>query len=259
MEEQRTRARAAPPPRTAPSDRHERAGELRRRGGRRPASSATRDRRAHAPRGVSRGRGRKDGRALWSSWTRPPSTPAGGGQVADSGVLDASAASRARRGRLPGRRRPGARGEPRARRAEGRRARSRPGSTGDPPRDDAQPHRDPPAARGAARAARHPRAPGRLRRPPRQAALRLHPRPGAQRPRSCATSRTASTSGSKASGPVRCARDGAVDEARAAGRDGAVRREVRRVGAGGRGGRRQSRASSAAAPTSPARRRSGCS
>ena len=54
------------------------------------------------------------------------------------------------------------------------------------PRHAGQPHRDAPAARGAARAARHPRAPGRLVRRPRQAALRLHPRPAPDAPRSCA-------------------------------------------------------------------------
>ena len=49
------------------------------------------------------------------------------------------------------------------------------------PRDRVQPHRDAPAARGAARAARHARAPGRLLRRPGQAALRLHPRLAAER------------------------------------------------------------------------------
>ena len=58
----------------------------------------------------------------------------------------------------------------------------------DPPRDDAQPHRDPPPARGAARAPRQPRAPGGLRGPSRQAPLRLHPRPGAE-PRGAARRR----------------------------------------------------------------------
>ena len=51
-------------------------------------------------------------------------------------------------------------------------------------RDRVQPHRHPPAAGGAARAPRQPRAPGRLLRRARQAALRLQPRPGAQRARS---------------------------------------------------------------------------
>ena len=46
-------------------------------------------------------------------------------------------------------------------------------------RDGVQPHRHPPAARSAAGAARAARAPGRLLRRPRQAALRLHPRLGA--------------------------------------------------------------------------------
>ena len=42
--------------------------------------------------------------------------------------------------------------------------------------DRVQPHRHPPPARRAARAPRQPRAPGRLLRRARQAALRLHPR-----------------------------------------------------------------------------------
>ena len=49
------------------------------------------------------------------------------------------------------------------------------------PADRVQPHRDAPAARGAARAPRQPRAPGRLLRRPRQAALRLHARRAAER------------------------------------------------------------------------------
>ena len=60
----------------------------------------------------------------------------------------------------------------------------------DPPRDRVQPHRHASAAGGAARAPRQPRAPGGLLRRARQAALRLQPRPGAERARSCATSRT---------------------------------------------------------------------
>ena len=49
------------------------------------------------------------------------------------------------------------------------------------PRDHAQPHRDPPAPRGAAGAAGNARAAGRLVRRPGQAALRLHPRRAAVR------------------------------------------------------------------------------
>ncbi len=49
--------------------------------------------------------------------------------------------------------------------------------------------------------ARQPRAPGRLLRRPRQAALRLQPRPGPQRTRDRARSRTASTTGSRATTP----------------------------------------------------------
>ncbi len=69
--------------------------------------------------------------------------------------------------------------------------------------------------------------------------------------------RHASTSGSSAAAPVR-----AMQMSRAGGRearrDGSVRREVRRVGAGRRG-RARSRASSAEEPTSPTQPRSGSS
>ena len=59
---------------------------------------------------------------------------------------------------------------------EGRRARARARRPRRPPCDRVQPHRHPPAARGAARAPRHARPPGRLLRRARQAALRLHAR-----------------------------------------------------------------------------------
>ena len=110
-----------------------------------------------------------------------------------------------------------------------------------PPRDDAKPHRDPPAARRAARAARHPRPPGGLGRAPRQAALRLHPRRAARAPTTCARSRIASTSGSRPVTAVR-AMEMAAGRGRGARRDGAVRREVRRLGADGRGRRGLARA-----------------
>jgi alanyl-tRNA synthetase len=105
---------------------------------------------------------------------------------------------------------------------------------------DAQPHCDAPPPRGAARAARHPRPPGRLGRPPGQAALRLHPRAGTQL-RGAARRR----------GPRQRVDQGepagALDEheprgGRTARCDGPVRREIRRVGAGGRGRRRLPRA-----------------
>ena len=136
-----------------------------------------------------------DGRAL-VKLEESPFYAEGGGQVADSGVLrwageEAKVVDVIRVGEDQV-----LEVEPRAAAIEPG-SRSKPWSIGRPPRDDAQPHRDPPPARRAARAARHPRAPGRLRRPPRQAALRLHPRPGAEPGRARATSRTGSTSGSR--------------------------------------------------------------
>ena len=52
------------------------------------------------------------------------------------------------------------------------------------PRDDAQPHRHPPAARGAARAARHARAPGRLLRRARTSCASTSPTASGSRPTS---------------------------------------------------------------------------
>ena len=104
-----------------------------------------------------------------------PFYPEGGGQVSDTAWSRRPAAARAwstctasattRRSRSSRSRASSVR----ASRPGGRRARRA-------ARDDAQPHRHPPAARGAARAPRHARAPGRLVRRPGQAALRLHPR-----------------------------------------------------------------------------------
>ncbi len=96
---------------------------------------------------------------------------------------------RARRRRRAARRRPGARARGRGGRAARGRARRRARGPRAPPHR-AQPHRHPPAARRAARAARHARAPGRLVRRAGQAALRLHPRRAADGARSWPTSRT---------------------------------------------------------------------
>ena len=66
----------------------------------------------------------------------------------------------------------------------------------------AQPHRDPPAARGAAPGARQPRQAGRLARRARSAALRLRALRGASPRRSCSRSNGSSTSRSAATSPV---------------------------------------------------------
>ena len=105
-----------------------------------------------------------------------PFYPEGGGQVSDSGLVETPVRAGTGGGRVPARRRPGAG----ARAGGGRDRAGRVGAgdrrAADPARHDAQPHGHPSAARRAARAARHPRAPGRLVRGPGQAALRLHPR-----------------------------------------------------------------------------------
>ena len=109
----------------------------------------------------------------------------------------------ARARRRARRRRPGARaGADQGRAARGR-ARRRARGPRAPP-DRAQPHRHPPAARGAARRARHPRAPGGLLRGPRQAALRLHARRADDRRARSAPSRTRSTA--RSSPTIPCGR-----------------------------------------------------
>ena len=178
MEEQRQRARTGAATAHGSEDRHETRARLRRRRRRRPrfvgyetlrattGLAAVAGRRRPRP-GQARGepllrRGRRPGRRLGRAAL---------GRAARRGSSTSTASAttrRSRSSRAAARSTPGVAG----------RGRGRPRG---PPRDDAQPHRDPPAARGAARAARHPRAPGRLGRAPRQAALRLHPRPGARR------------------------------------------------------------------------------
>ena len=113
-----------------------------------------------------------------------PFYPAGGGQVTDQGwiELDSDAEIRAElvdayrfdsdqvlllRGDGLRSRRPGARGRELER----------------PFPDHGEPHRDAPAASGAARGARRPRGAGRVGRPPGQAPLRLHAWRGAERGR----------------------------------------------------------------------------
>ena len=135
--------------------------------------------------------------------------------------------SRARRAGLPPRERrgPGARARPRGRRAEAGRGGA--GGRGPPcaPRDAVQPHRDAPAARGAARAARDARAPGRLGGAAGQAALRLHARrrADARRAESGRGRRQRLDPGE----PLGARPDDDARRGQVARRDGAVRREVR--------------------------------
>ena len=183
-----------------------------------------------------------DGERVLAKLEESPFYAEGGGQVADSGTvsweggearvldvyrvgddqaLDCAASSASGRAARSG----GLSRHP-------RRGRGRPG---DAARDDAQPHRDPSAARGAAGAARDPRAPGGLRGAAGQAALRLHPR-SRPRPRGAAGGRGPGQRLDQGEPAGALAQHG-PGRGRAAGGDGAVRREVRRVGAGGRGRR----------------------
>ena len=106
--------------------------------------------------------------------------------------------------------------------------------------DDGEPHRHPSPARGAARGARRPRPPGRLAGAAGQAPLRLHAPAGAHR-RGARGGRAARERGRLREPPRahvhRPDRRGAEPR-----RDDALRREVRRRGAGGRGRRRLARA-----------------
>ena len=123
---------------------------------------------------------------------------------------------RAGRRRVPAGRRPGA--GARADRGRDRRRRERPraGRARRAARDDAQPHRHPPAPRRPARAARHARAPGGLLRRPGQAALRLHPRRAASARGAAPTSRTRSAAWLAGNHPVRAV-ETTRDEAEALG------------------------------------------
>ena len=114
-------------------------------------------------------------------------------------------------GRRPGARRARARG--RAARGRARRRERRPRRA---PRDRLQPHRDAPAARGAARAPRRPRAPGRLLRRARTSCASTSPTAPSSATRTAAQSRTRSTRGSSRACPVRPITT-TLDEAKALG------------------------------------------
>ena len=118
--------------------------------------------------------------------SRTPARSAGTATEAESSTSTGSATTRPAQGR--------GRFRCPSERASGSRPWS---STRDPPRDDAQPHRHPPAACGAPGAARHPRPPGRVRRAPRQAALRLHAWRAAQRGGAARDRGRGSTTGSR--------------------------------------------------------------
>ena len=249
MDEQRQRARTGAATAHGSEDRHERvlafAAEA-------PPTQLRRLRDAAVETGSRRGRG-EDGAASWSSSSESPFYAEGGGQVADSGVLrwdggEARSSTSTGVGR-----RPGARG----RRTTGRRGAGRGrGRPRDPPRDDAQPHRHPPPPRRSAGPARDPRAPGGLRGAAGQAALRLHPWPGAER-RGAARRRGPGQRLDQGEPPGPLAGNGAAARPRSSARWPSSARNT----ASGCGWSRStaSPASSAAAPTSPTPPRSASS
>ena len=253
MEEQRS-ARAAPAP--SPAVRGPPRGGDRRSPRRRRRRRFVGYETLRAETGLARRRRATTGGAL-VKLEESPFYAEGGGQVADSGVLrwDGGEARVADVYRL---------GDDQAIRARARRpapepgvARRRRGRPRDPPRDDAQPHRDPPAARGAARAARHPRPPGGLGGAARQAALRLHPRRRRSSRRGAARGRGPRQRLDQGEPPGARAGDGAAPRPR---RSARWRCSARSTATGCAWSRsRTSRASSAAAPTSPTRPRSGSS
>ena len=215
-------------------------------------------RRLRGPAGGDRRRRRRRRRTTARSLVKLEESPfyaEGGGQVADSGTLRWDG-RRGRGGRrLPRRRRPGAPGP--------RRRRPRPGSRVEaerrplrPPRDDAQPHRHPPAPCGAPRAARHPRPPGRLGGAARQAPLRLHPRRPAD-PGGAAGDRRAGQRLDQGQRPRARDRDGSQPRPSGSARWRCSARSTATGSASSRS--RASRASSAAAPTSPTPPRSASS
>ena len=234
MEEQRVRARASAG-REGGEDAREKLRTFATSRGRAVGLHRLRDDRAG-----DRGRAVvvEDGRVL-AKLVESPFYATGGGQVHDGGVIECEDGGCTREGRRrrPAGRRPGARARAADGRAARRRARVRAGRPRRAARDRVQPHRDAPPARGAARAARHPRAPGGLLRRPGQAALRLHPRRAAER-----RGPPLGRGPRQRDDPRQPARARADDDARrgaSARRDGAVRREVRRRRADGRGRRRR--------------------
>ena len=179
-----------------------------------------------------------DGRVL-VKLVESPFYPTGGGQIADTGYVECSDGDC--RARVEDVLRIGEdqvvalvpeRGES----DQGGRARPRAGRPGGPPRHRVQPHGDPPPARCAPHPPGHSRAPGRLLRGAGQAPLRLHPRSGAIRGRA-----PRRRGDGQLLDPGRPPRPRAHHHARggpASGRDGPVRREVRRRRSDGRGGGR---------------------
>ena len=200
MEEQRERARTGAARATGADDEHERVREFVRGAGFTTRFVGYETTEVDTSVGALQ---RADG-VLLTKFAESPFYAEGGGQVADSGVVESDSGSGARRGRLPARRRPGGRARGRARRAARGRARAarpwtarratRPSAT--TPRPTCCTRR---CASGSARtcARRGPRC-------ARTSCASTSRTASRSRRRSCARSRTRSTSGSSRASP--CAR-----------------------------------------------------
>ena len=163
-----------------------------------------------------------------------PFYPAGGGQVTDVGTIELDDAPETRAELVDAYRLGVGPGAPLPRGGvRRRRPRARARAVVDALRDDGEPHGHAPPPPGAAGGARRARAPGRVGRAPRQAALRLHARAGTHR-RGARGGRAPRERDRLRESPGARLRDADRRGAEARG-DDALRREVRRHRPRGRG------------------------
>ncbi len=161
---------------------------------------------------------------------RTPFYAESGGQVGDVGTLTSGAAPLPRHRHEEARRCAPARRQGRGRRLPQGRRRHGAGGCRDAPGDGAQPFRDAPPARGAAQGPRHARDPERLAGRARSPALRFLAHAGGH-PAGARDDRAHGERGNPRATRAGHIRQHALRRRDQVGRDGAVRREVRRRGA----------------------------